>query len=88
MEEDCQTYVKVCVPCQKHVNLEKLPTQDIHSINSPWPFATWGIDLISMIHPHSQEGYKFIIIAIEYTTKWVEVIPMKLVAQEKATTFL
>lgn len=79
MEEDCQTHVKVYVPCQKHANLEKQPTQKLNSIISPWPFATWGIDLIGIINPHSREGHKFVIIATKYTTKWAEAIPMKLV---------
>ena len=47
-----------------------------------------GIDLIGMINPHSREVYKFIIIAIEFTTKWVEAIPMKLVTQAKVISFL
>jgi len=68
MEEDFQTHVKVCVPCQK-------PTQEINSIIYPWPFDTWGIDLIGMINPHSREGHKFVITATKYTTKWEEAIP-------------
>jgi len=78
MEEDFQSHMKACVPCQKHANLEKYPTQELNSIISPWPFATSGIDLIGMINCHSREGHKFIIIATKYNTKWVESIPMKL----------
>ena len=55
---------------------------------SPWPFATWGIDLIGLINPHSREGHKFVIIAIEFTTKQVESIPMKSFTQDKIIVFL
>jgi len=41
-----------------------------------------------MINPHSREGHKFIIIAIEFTTKWVKSIPMKLFTQSKILAFL
>ena len=41
-----------------------------------------------MIHPHSKEGHKFIIIATKYTIKWVEAIPMKSITQEKVIAFL
>lgn len=88
MGEDYQSHVKVCMQCQKNANLEKKPTQKLHSIISSWPFATWGIDLIGMINTHYREGHKFIIIAIEYITKWIEAIPMKSITQEKVIAFL
>lgn len=44
--------------------------------------------MIGMINPHSREGHKFVITAIEYTTKWVEAIPIKSVTQEKVIAFL
>ncbi|GKV43138.1 hypothetical protein SLEP1_g50471 [Rubroshorea leprosula] len=41
-----------------------------------WPFHTWGLDLIILIHP-SFEGYIWILVATEYFTKWVEAIPLR-----------
>jgi hypothetical protein len=38
------------------------------------PFAKWGIDFMTC-HPHSARGHGYIIVAIDYFTKWVEVIP-------------
>ena len=60
----------------------------MNSIVSPWLFVTWGIDLIGLINPHSREGHKLIIIATNFTAKWVEVIPMKSVTQDKIFAFL
>lgn len=88
MEEDCHALVKTYVKCQKHINLEKQPTQELHSIVSPWSFSTWGIDLIGMINPYFKEGYKFTITTIEFTTKWVESIPIKSITQAKVIAFL
>ncbi|GLU21491.1 hypothetical protein SLE2022_376250 [Rubroshorea leprosula] len=45
-------------------------------MKTPWPFHTWGLDLISPIHPPS-EGYIWILVAIEYFIKWVEVVPLR-----------
>ena len=42
----------------------------------------WHINL------HSREGHKFIITAIEFTTKWMEVILKKSVTQDKFISFL
>lgn len=36
------------------------------------PFKQWGIDFICVINPSSSVGHKYILIAIDYFTKWVE----------------
>uniref|UniRef100_A0A2N9I694 Integrase catalytic domain-containing protein n=1 Tax=Fagus sylvatica TaxID=28930 RepID=A0A2N9I694_FAGSY len=43
---------------------------------TPWPFHTWGLDLIGPINPPSG-GYIWILAATEYFTKWVEAIPLR-----------
>ena len=44
----------------------------LNVISSPWTFSLWGIDMIEMIEPKALNGYYFILVAIEYFTKWVE----------------
>ena len=39
----------------------------------PWPFSMWGIDVIRAIEPKASNGHCFILVAIDYFTKWVEV---------------
>ncbi|XP_074362592.1 uncharacterized protein LOC141702890 [Apium graveolens] len=49
------------------------------SINSPIPFATWGIDILGPF-PIATSQRKFLIIAIDYFTKWLEeswIVPIK-----------
>ena len=41
-------------------------------LTSPWPFLVWGIDIIEKISPKSSSGHEFILVAIDYFTKWVE----------------
>ena len=43
---------------------------------TPWPFHTWGLDLIGPIGPASG-GHIWILVATEYFTKWVEEIPLR-----------
>jgi hypothetical protein len=38
------------------------------------PFAKWGIDFMTC-HPHSTGGHGYIIVGIDYFTKWVEAMP-------------
>ncbi|KAJ9704055.1 hypothetical protein PVL29_005372 [Vitis rotundifolia] len=46
--------------------------QFLHALTSPWPFSVWGIDIIGKISPKSSSGHEFILVAIDYFTKWVE----------------
>ena len=50
-------------------------------MSSPWPFVAWGMDVISPIKPAASDGHRFIFVAIDYFTKWVEVASYKLVTK-------
>jgi hypothetical protein len=39
------------------------------------PFTKWGIDFTTC-HPASTRGHRYIIVAVEYFTKWVKDMPM------------
>ena len=41
-------------------------------LTAPWPFEMWGIDMIIEIRPTASNGHRFILVAIDYFTKWVE----------------
>ena len=41
-------------------------------LTAPWPYAMWGIDMIGDIRPTASNGNRFILVAIDYFTKWVE----------------
>jgi hypothetical protein len=38
------------------------------------PFYKWGIDFMTF-HPPSSNGHKYIVMAVDYFTKWVEAMP-------------
>jgi hypothetical protein len=48
----------------------------------------WGIDLIGQINPSSSKGHKFVLLATDYFTKWVEAIPLKKVTSENMVEFV
>uniref|UniRef100_A0A2N9HZY5 Uncharacterized protein n=1 Tax=Fagus sylvatica TaxID=28930 RepID=A0A2N9HZY5_FAGSY len=52
------------------------PPTSLQNMATPWPFHTWGLDLIGPINPASG-GYIWILVATEYFTKWVEAIPLR-----------
>ncbi|WKA03771.1 hypothetical protein VitviT2T_021860 [Vitis vinifera] len=72
METDCCQFVQRCPECQIHGDLIHVPPSELYALTSPWPFSVWGIDIIGKISPKSSSGYEFILVAIDYFTKWVE----------------
>ncbi|RVW97191.1 Transposon Ty3-I Gag-Pol polyprotein [Vitis vinifera] len=71
-ERDCCQFVQRCPECQIHGDLIHVPPSELHALTSPWPFSVWGIDIIGKISPKSSSGHEFILVAIDYFTKWVE----------------
>ena len=55
-----------------HGDLIYVPPSELHALTSPWPFSVWGIDIIGKILPKSSSRHEYILVAINYFTKWVE----------------
>ena len=72
METDCCQVVQRCLECQMHGDLIHVPPSELHALTSPWLFSVWGIDIIGKISPNSSGGYEYILVAVDYFTKWVE----------------
>ncbi|GLU04004.1 hypothetical protein SLE2022_211710 [Rubroshorea leprosula] len=75
MKQDAADFVRRCHTCQVHANLIHSHPNLLQDMKTPWPFHTWGLDLIGLIHP-SSGSYIWILLATEYFTKWVEVVPL------------
>ncbi|BFG30773.1 hypothetical protein CerSpe_170470 [Prunus speciosa] len=52
------------------------------------PFKGWVMDVIGQIHPKSSKGHKFILVATDFFTKWVEAVPLKQVTQAEVIEFI
>ena len=57
------------------------------SISSPWPFSTWRINIIGPL-PLGKRQVKFLLVAIDYFTKWVEAEPLAVINENKIQTFV
>ena len=55
-----------------HGDLIHMLPSNLHALTLPWLFFVWHIDIIGKISPKASNGYEFILIAINYFTKWVE----------------
>nr|ABA94385.1 retrotransposon protein, putative, unclassified [Oryza sativa Japonica Group] len=86
--EDCFRYYKGCQDCQKFGAIQRAPASAMNPIIKPWPFRGWGMDMIGQINPSSSKRHKFILVATDYFTKWVEAIPLKKVDSGDAIQFV
>nr|KYP42717.1 Pro-Pol polyprotein [Cajanus cajan] len=88
MFKDYIEFAKGYEECQKHGPIHRVPATELHATVKPWPFRGWAIDVIGQIHPPSAKNHKYIIVAIDYFTKWVEAIPVKEVDQKEVINFI
>ena len=51
-------------------------------MSSRWPFAKWSIDLIGPLLK-AQGKIKYIVVAIDYYTKWLEFEPLSKIIEQK-----
>jgi len=82
IEVDCQDYVKKCKPCQKHDNLVHQKQEQLHHILSSWPFAKWGMNILDPFLPGKGQ-VKFLIVAVNYFTKWIEAKPLTTITTQQ-----
>lgn len=61
---------------------------ELHSIVKPWPFRDWALDLVGEIRTTSSKGQRYILVCIDYFTKWIEAIPLVNVDQETMIEFI
>ncbi|XP_015057591.1 uncharacterized protein K02A2.6-like [Solanum pennellii] len=57
-------------------------------MSAPWPFVAWGMDVIRPIEPKASNGHRFILVAIDYFTKWVEAVTFKSVTKKVVVDFI
>ena len=71
MQKDAEAYVNTWDKCQRFSNIIRQPTKELTSMTTPWPFTQWGLDIVGPF-PTAIRQLKFLIMGIDYFTKWVE----------------
>ena len=73
METDCHHHSRTCHKCQIYADKVHVPPVPLNVLIAPWSFAMWGIYMIGEIKHIASNGHRFILVTINYFTKWVEV---------------
>ncbi|GJX26298.1 reverse transcriptase domain-containing protein [Tanacetum coccineum] len=79
--------VEACRNCQEHALVRRKPHCNMTSIYSPWPFHQWGIDLVGPF-PEAPGRLKFLLVAVDYFTKWVEAEPLATICGKNILKFV
>ena len=74
MEADCVAHVRKWHQCQVHGDLKHMPPMSLHTMTSPWPTTS--------------NGHEFILVAIDYFTKWVEATSHNVLNSKKVAQFI
>ncbi|CAN6570975.1 unnamed protein product [Malus baccata var. baccata] len=88
MEKDCKSYARGCEECQRHEPLQHVPSVPLNPVIKPWPFRGWAMDFIGQIYPAFSKGHTFIIVATDYSTKWVEASAVKSITSATVKNFI
>jgi transposase InsO family protein len=73
MYEDTKSFVRRCIRCQKHGNINARDMMPLTTNLQIDIFDVWGIDFMGPF-PKS-EGCEYIVVAIDYISKCVEALP-------------
>ncbi|XP_071741858.1 uncharacterized protein [Rutidosis leptorrhynchoides] len=62
-------------PRSRGKNTKDGPKQELISVLLAWPFSKWGIDIVGPLI-EAPGGYKWLVVAIDYFTKWAKAKPL------------
>lgn len=74
---DTYREVASCHECQIFDGKKKMRPLPLKPIFVEAPFQQWGLDFIEEINPTSSAQHRWILIGIDYFTKWIEAIPCR-----------
>uniref|UniRef100_A0A2N9I3E2 Integrase catalytic domain-containing protein n=1 Tax=Fagus sylvatica TaxID=28930 RepID=A0A2N9I3E2_FAGSY len=87
MKADAYQFVQRCDKCQRFANHLHSPPTVLVPMTAPWPFAQWGLDIMGPL-PIGRRQLKFLVVAIDYFTKWVEAEPLATITERNIQNFV
>ena len=75
MQREALEYVKKCDQCQRFAPSIHQLGEILNPLSSPWLFAQWSLDIVGPF-PKAVGNKKYLLVGIDYFTKWVEAEPL------------
>eukprot|EP00253_Pinus_taeda_P012155 PITA_12155 len=70
----CILAIQKCHAYQIYNCKQRTPPTPLHQVIIVGPFAKWGIGFMTC-NPHSSRGHSYIIVVVDYFTKWAKEMP-------------
>ncbi|XP_057529843.1 uncharacterized protein LOC130808384 [Amaranthus tricolor] len=87
LKSDAEALIKRCPQCHYHSKIGRKPSNYLSAIQAVLPFDKLGIDLLGPFPPAKGQR-KFIIVAIDYFTKYVEVEALSSITYKQVYQFV
>jgi hypothetical protein len=75
MYEDTREFIRKCGPCQRHDNINTRDAMPLINNLQIELFYVWGINYMGPFPPSRK--CKYILVVVDYVSKWVEALPCK-----------
>ena len=83
MAADVRRYCRTCDVCQRTTpkgHVKRVPLGSVPLVEEP--FSKVGVDLIGPIKPRSSEGHQYVLVAVDYATRYPEAVALKKIDAE------
>ena len=87
MQKEAQEYVKKYDQCQRFTPNIHQQREVLNLLSSPWPFTQWGLDIVGPF-PKATRNKRYLLVGIDYFTKWIEAEPLANIKDVDAKKFV
>uniref|UniRef100_A0A2N9H888 Integrase catalytic domain-containing protein n=1 Tax=Fagus sylvatica TaxID=28930 RepID=A0A2N9H888_FAGSY len=88
MQSDAVRYVRKCDKCQRFAPKIHQPARELNPLSSPLAFCSVGFRILWALSLVHQGNKRFLIVATDYFTKWVEAEPLSHIREVDTKRFL
>ncbi|KAL8599297.1 hypothetical protein ACOMHN_008012 [Nucella lapillus] len=80
---DIRRYCQSCVNCQRTIDKGRVPRAPMVKMPlAAEPFSRVGMDIIGPMNPMSEGGYRFVLVMVDYATRYPDAVPLKNIRAE------
>ncbi|KAL0373856.1 UNVERIFIED_CONTAM: Gag-Pol polyprotein [Sesamum radiatum] len=85
--KDAVEFARKCESCQRYASLIHTPATPMEPIRIACTFDQWGIDILGPF-PQAVAQKKFIVVAVEYFSKWVKAEALAKITEREMINFI